>query len=90
MAKQSPPTAQNSPVGTTIPPAPSMRLLGSGQFTLDGGVVLLNGSAEAAGNKQATELEMVDGPGVKATDSNGDTTMWVPNTNPVDPQGSWA
>jgi hypothetical protein len=89
MAKTPPQSAQNSPDGTTIPPATQIRVLGSGLFTLSNGVILLNGSAEAAGNKQATELEWLGGV-LKAHDSNGDVTVWTANVNPVDPQGSWS
>jgi hypothetical protein len=94
MAKTPPQSAQNSPIGTTIPTAASIRLLGSGLFTLSGGVVLLNGSAEAAGNKPAVELELTTGPDgkpqLKATDSNGDVTVWTADVKPEDPQGSWS
>jgi hypothetical protein len=89
MPKISPPAAQNSPDGTTIPPATSIRVLGSGLFTLSDGVVLLNGMAEAAGNKQATELEYTGGL-LKAYDSNGDVTTWTADVKPEDPQGSWS
>lgn len=94
MAKTPPQSAQSSPAGTTIPPATSIRVLGSGLFSLRNGVVLLvdqtgTPSAEAAGNKQATELEWIGGQ-LKAHDSNGDVTTWTADVKPEGAQGSWS
>lgn len=93
MPKQSPRSAQNSPDGTTVPPAQSIRVLGSGLFTLGdvaqyGQQILLNGTANHAGSGQAVLLSWKDGK-FKAQDSTGAWWLWTASAAPEGPQGSW-
>ena len=89
MAKTEPTRAQNSPDGTTIPPADSIRVLGSGLFMLSNGQILLNGSWEAAANGEATLLSWKGGQ-LKAQNAAGDWWLWTAAVQAEGAQGSWS